>query len=575
MAILPDPNQLSRGTIRGPGGVQTVQAGVLEAAQARAAGIKGQTAFQIGQSISQLGQNVVAMAGEERKKLVDLRVQDDTARLRDATTNLLVGDDGVLTKKEGQVLEKDFIKRYADRFDHEVKKLEAAQPTDEHRAIFQRYADDLRSSYLRSIMTHSASEADKYKDTTYTGSKASFLNYAQAQFDNSDAVKQSVEGMRALATQRAQEKGVTDPTALATMVQEEVGAIHAGVIEAARQGDAVQYANDYFAQVKGDMTAEQALAVEARLKPSTSYAKGVDIGQKVIALFDAGTPEKDLQAMIVDETKNDPQAANAARALLIDAKNAREADRAQTTGSGILTFLNSGMTSEAFTRVMNDPATLALPPADQAKLQEHFMSLMSAKASHTKAENREVWDSPEAYSQFAEVMQRDDLGAMPEAEIYALQPDIGPAKVGKIIAERKARLGGAVRFNIDTDILKEATPPALFSSSKKGELAAFRGLVESNLADWKAMTPGIKPDLATQKRIARSALAEYDAPGLLWGTNKKPMYKAPENERELRRLEALRPDWNKGMRAEAAKRGIPLTDGQLDAMWAKKLEMTK
>lgn len=575
MPVLPDPNQLSRPALRGGGGIVTAEGGIAEGAAAHAAESQWRGIQQTTGALAGLGRDVIQIAQEERKRLVGLRVQEEDAQLRDFSVEALQGEGGALRAEQGAVLTPDYFKKHAERFETEIKRREAALPTDEHRAEFKPRAEALRSQYLRSIYSHMAAETDKYQDTSYNAAKTSYHNSASAQYADPQAVKANVEGMRALATNRAAQQGITDPAVLGPIVLEEVGGVHQTIIDSARRAGSIQYANEYFGIAKGEMSAEQVAAVEQTLKPATSYATGSAIGQAAIDLFDRGTPEKDIQAMILKEAGSDPQAAGAARAILVDAKNARQEDRQKTVGTGVLTFLNAGMTAEAFVAVMQDDATLALPPDERAKMQEHFMSLMSAQGRSAKAEQKETWDSQEAYERFADMMQRDDLGSLPEEQIYALQPDIGPAKVSKIIAERRSRLAGGAKFTIDPDILKEATPPALLTSRKKGELAAFKGVVESNLADWKAANPGMLPDLTTQKRIARSALAEYEAPGMLWGTNKKPLYAAPADEREYRRLEAMRPDWESGMRAEAAKRGLSLTDTELKAMWAKKLEKAK
>jgi hypothetical protein len=520
MPTLPDPSQLGRVGIRG-GEVVTAQGGLAEASRARAAAADVEGAFQMGRNIAQLSGQVLDFAAREKQKLDRLKADEGATRLRDASTELLVGDGGALTVQEGGVLQKDYLKRYVDAYDAKAKEIGGSLANPDQRIAFERERDQLRSSYMRSILTHSLAESDKYAETTFQGQRASFVNYAQAQYNNPDAIKAGVEGVRAAVLNRAAQKGITDQATLDQMMLEETGNVHAGVVEAARKAGAVNYAKDYFAAVRDSLTAAQAQDLETRLKPAIAFDTGNTVASQAFEMKQAGESAVNIQKFINDNTDT-PEARGAAQSIMQELEQAYKKDIDEQVGGLILGFYDGGMDYASRNSTIQSDEFLALDDATKSKIYEHMTNIAEGTENRAERDKETSLDNFVRLGQFVE--DPEILARMSDGEIIALAPELGKTNAMKLKAMRdKVRAEGA-GTRLDTKLIDAAVQdvPKEYVKDVKATIAA-------KFMDWKLDHPGRVPSPEEQQQIVQSGQEPWIKANS-WFFKEKPAYKIKAGE---------------------------------------------
>lgn len=550
MPTLPDPSQIGRPELRPSTGIINVQAGVVEGARAARAGGQARDAQQIGNAVAGLSSSVMQMADRKRRELIDLQADEAETKTYDKTTELLTGENGALHVKEGGVLAKDYIKKYADSFEAHVKATSEALPTDEHRAAFKPRAEKMRSQFLKNIAMHSMQEAEKYQDTVTQGQRASFLNYAQAQAGNAEATEQAAKDMRNLWTKRLAQQGIVDPETVNAKLLQEEGAVHASVVDALRRSGRITEANVYLAKVYQEkgiddpvtglpvpptrrMTEDQAQEVQAKLKPVTEAVKGAEYAKLVVSMREQGASAKDIAAAQEGLT---PGERDAVQRNLNAYEHETNVQRKTVTANVINDFLKSGGTTQAMEQALASDLFLESPPEEQVNMRKYMLA--NADEFEGRADSRAVkdmqraWKSPETYALYSSIISDENLAQRTDEEIAGMAPVLGPQLTESARKERERRLQGATRYRLPERFINAAIPEKLKKSDKKAQRDAWLGVLQANLSDWQTANPGKVPTVDEQKELAQSPNTEYQEKGRIWGTNTKHVWEAPEETRE-------------------------------------------
>lgn len=541
MATLPNPDQFNRVGAQPSTTIVSGRAGVAEGMQAERFQNQSKQAMETGRAVAQLGKEFADIAYEQRRKLDKLNVQDRYNKLRDATVEMKIGEKGYSKTQLGDVLKPDFIKSNVDNFDSKVKELAETLTNEDQKREFSQHANEVRSAHMRGIMEHSFNETEKYDKVVYDGTVASITNSTLAQYDDQAAVTGGEVALSNTVRARLKQQGIVDEAMLAEAERSTVGSLHAGIVDTARRNGRIQYANDYFNAKKDSMTAEQRASVEQKLLADTELDQGNSIGSAAFDIVASGGKESEANTFIRDNAKTHGTA-QAAKAAFAAAKQAAKQDNDNTIGSLVMTARDSGMTFDAVRAVRGTEEFKNLSTEDQNRLHEHLLSLAEHQETRGETEqarkNTAKWKSPEAYKQYGFVASEGNLAKMDEAAIYAMEPDIGPQRVDALIRERAQVLKDGFTFKIDRDLIEERMPKELTAPKNKDKKYTYLGIVESNLADWKAAHPGERPTLDDQKKMIRGALNTYSERGFLWGTNQKPLYESDKNMVEYRRRES-------------------------------------
>lgn len=509
MPQIPDASQLDRRMPQVSGPSRGPQTGILERAQASAAAQEGAEAAQNTRAAQQLGGRIAEMAAEEKNRLDKLRLSDTETMLLDQVTDLTVGQNGYQRKRQGDVLSPDYIKGNASAFDTAAAKVAANLSNDEQRASFKDLTDKHKSTFLRGLMSHAMNETQAYEDTVFKGQVTSHTNYAQAQPTNPDAVIAGVEGVRAAVLNRLAQTGVTDQATIDSAVLNQVGSVHASVIDAARRKGSLSYANEYLAAKKAEMTPEQVAAVESKLKPQTAFMEGDALANEAFTMAQNGASAVDVQKFI-NSKSTDPDVRRAAQASMLELEQARNKDLQEKAGTVLTTFMTNGMTPAAYKAAVNSEEFLAMPADVRAKNMDYMYTRMKTgerehDAEVDKLENDKASSYDSLFIMGAYTQDPDNLARMSDTQLASLQPAIGKANVFKLRGWRDTIIKEGGKAKIDKDIEKLV----LNEISDKEEKLRAKTLIDSALMDWRVEHPGSVPDEETQRALANKALETW------------------------------------------------------------------
>ena len=173
-------------------------------------------------------------------------------------------------------------------------------------------------------------------------------------------------------------------------------------------------------------------------------------------------------------------------------------------------------------------------------------------------EDKNKGDSEETQIIMGNMMSEPELGKIPVASIWALLPRIGETRVRQIIAEKKSREAGTAAFKLDQKLINDSMPDTLKNSGKPAQKAAYYGIIEGDLLDWKSAHPGQVPTLDDQAKLIRSALVTHNEKRW-WGTKEVPKYQSSE---QYLAAEAA-------SKADAAQRGQAYNPAAFAKWWAE------
>lgn len=528
MPIIPDPSQLSRQSPLASSNVVRLNAGVVEGVQAQAAAQEGAINQGLFDKLGAFSENISRLAQAEQQKLDRLKLADAESALLDSITELSIGEKGYQRVKQGGVLKPEFLKNNTSAFDAAADRVKNSLSTDEQKIEFETVAAKHRSSFSRGVMTHSIRESEAYEETVYKGQLASNINYAQAQFDNPDAVVAGVEGVRATALNRLAQQGVTDQTTIDATILDTVGAVHGSVVEAARKAGRVQYANDYLASKRAEMPAKTAMELEEKLRPSLSFEVGNVVGNEAFALKEAGASATDVQKLINSKTQ-DPESRRAAQSVMLELEQARKKDIEDKAGTIVTAFFDSGMGPDAYRATINSDEFASIPPSERAKLQTFLYTQLRTGERERDAQadraEQELERDPRNLIKISEFTNNPDaLARMSNKQIMSLAPEVGRSNAVRLLGWRNEAKAVGARTKLDPAIEKEA-----LAEVNENDKPRVQALIRSALLDWKVDHPGTNPTEEEQRAIARTGQEAWIEIDWIFN-NKKKAYQVKPGE---------------------------------------------
>lgn len=574
MPKIPDPNEFRGGTPQGSKNAASINTSEYASSIRRAAATRTAAGEQTSRAIGAVGDAVISAARKQQQELDRAKILDGENKLLDVVTDITLK---AQTVKEGGVLDPGYMKAHLSEYDLRAKEVYKGMNNPEQRRQYNLIANRARHTLGRSIMTHAAQESERFQSTVYGAGKQKRAALAASQINNPLLLNEVADGNEVAAGERALALGLPSGSdAFNEFVRKEMGDFHTTVVDsylAARQG---RNAQEYLEATKEHMAPEQYKVLAGKTRHMADFEAGSEVGNAAFAMQESGAKATDVQKYLTEQTKGNPDAFSAAKAVLLELDQARKIDIQNTTGGIISDFADAPNQASAYTQIITSPEFLDLPLSEQGKLKEHMQDRINSgirmdRAAQNAEKNK--WNTDEVRSKFKDVINDPDLAKrwLTAKQINSLEPDIGPDNVRRIADEWQRQRQGIKKFNIDKDLIFAAMPEDLLKTKNKDAKNAFLGLIESNLSDWKDSHPGDTPNLDDQKKIVRSALATYQKPGILFGTNEKPLYTAPADEREKLRLET-RSAWEAAMQREAQAQTPPrlLTPEQLESGWQKK-----
>lgn len=528
-----------------------------------ARGVSRVQAAEVSDAPARIASEFQRVALQEAERLSDAAADDAMNKLREKRLELTYDPEKGFSKLQGgAVIDRPVTDEYPALLQKEIEGITTGIRGSAARSKFQRMATGELQSYRADVYRHVASQTDKFYTDTFNAS----INVGVKEAGTSLALVNSALGRTAEAVDKEiARRGLTDANQIQVFKQQYLGSIHAAAIEGMLNRGESQAAGAYLEINKANMSADQVDKLAPVVKKQSDWALGSEVGTQAATMA-----PKEAQAFITEKTKGNNDAYSAAQAVLSQQEQAMAMADRQTKG-GLISQFSAAPTRATMGKLQTSKDYMALSPAARGELDEYMRHQVQsaedrARGLRDRAEAREraKWDENiGALETYYNLAQMPELATMSAAQVDSYAPAIGPTLTNKLQAERVRQSQGAKRFAFDKAILDSSMPPELLKPANRAKKAAFLGLVERSLQDWKDANPGKIPGEEDQARILRAGNQEYVRIGAGWfgGNEEAPGYEVRPGET------AVPADFYRGAKEWAKRKGVTLTDQQIIDKW--------
>ena len=210
------------------------------------------------------------IAKQAKKDADHSAILDAENKLMNFENTFMYGDDG----KSGAYMRngKDSfnLKNELDSsYDSTYSKIYEGLSNDDQRQAFEERASRRKSSMDQSILRHIANESDKYLDQTTKDFIDNETGSAIQQYQNLGRVADSIINITDESNRLADRKGLSDESRK-NFLDENISKLHSGIIERMVKGGDDIKAQEYFDNVKGNISGKYLKGVEGLLEESST-----------------------------------------------------------------------------------------------------------------------------------------------------------------------------------------------------------------------------------------------------------------------------------------------------------------
>lgn len=518
--------------------------------------VAGRQTQELGKALSGFGSEMNKIAMAEQEEVDQARLQEQYTRLSKAANASLYGDGGVMGLSGSQAV------GAADKWSVDYDKVASELSGELHprqAEKFQKIVQVTKRAYHDNVMRHEFKQAQSYKDDAGKAAIDQALENAGANYQDGQTVDLQMGLARGVLLQRPEYLGASAEVRQRMDAALE-GSFHARVVTAALDAGNSSYAKTWFDANKDRIPLDMRGKVEKQIKPATDFAEGKALALEAQRKITAGEPVLGVESWLAEKASS-KESHNVAQGMMREYQDAQRRQDAHVQG-GFLERFELAPTRKSMLGILGDRGFQAMEPEARGKLVKYMRSELEQADDKARARQNDKFKSPEAFDKFLTTLESPTFGAMSRQEIYNLRPEIGPELTGKLLTEHKDAATRTTRFQIDKDLLNEAVPKELLQKQNKDKLNAYHGIVETELIKWKQANPGKAPTLDEQKKIARSANAEYVDVG--WFNTKVHAYDLKEG-----RTSAVPKDFFDALKAKGAK------DAEILAAWTLKQKGAK
>lgn len=215
----------------------------------------GEALAGLGRTIAGIGRDIEQILAQEKDHADKLRAEDAFNAIRSHALDLKVGEDGFTTRKGSNAVNQPLLAEYTNRYDTFVKDVLSKLDNDEQREAVSSRAAIVGLEMKQGILHHIAAENERYAKQVYDGALSVELQNAAEEWRSPNAVALSIERIRGVIDENADNRGLADDIRKAIKINEE-SKIHDTVIRQALAAGDLGYAKTWYNQHK-DMIAPQ------------------------------------------------------------------------------------------------------------------------------------------------------------------------------------------------------------------------------------------------------------------------------------------------------------------------------
>lgn len=536
-----------------------------------------------GSALAGIGGEVSKMAQDAQNQLDDLQVQNAATQLRKQELDLTLGKNGYQNVHGGDVLSQPLVDNYGAQYQTAAQGIaDTLSPTQ--RAKFGVVAQRGLVQFQAGVMQHAMSETNKLGDENFKAGLSTEADAAAAQAANPTAVAQSLNNVNGLLATRIQQLGLANqPTLVDQITKEARGSVHMAVANSLMNSGNLPAASAYLTANSADMTGDQVKAVQSKLAPLNSNAKGVGIAQDIFNKVTAGAMSQvDAVLAIQDQTKGDKPALDAAELQLAHLQNAQAVNDQQKVGGYTTQYLQSpspGTAASLVTQILQDDS---LQPRQRAIAVEAVRNLAQQDISRNWSIQEHGWalqrhqqdmdavksNSIPAIQAYSAIRNRSDFDTMTPEQLASFAPQIGVANTKLLMNAQASDKQTGMRAKVDPVLLNDTIKQSGITDPV--EVAHFKSLADMSLTQWKTANPGKVPAPGDMRNIVNSGLQQWkdmDGGGswynpLTWGGgNNVPGYAVTPGHK------AVPADFYDGASKALQAHGKPVNDDAIYKMW--------
>lgn len=229
----------------------------------------GQQAAQMGQGMQRLGSVGMDIAMDMQNQVDQVRVDDALNQAKEAALNLTYGKDVGFTNLKGQ----DALQRpdgmpladeYQGKLQQQVASIGDGLSTDRQRALFNRNANDIVTSFTGQALQHELQEFKTYSLSVSEGVQKTAQNDIALNWNNPDATNSAIDRMKAEVYRQGKLQGMSAEWQEAR-ARDVASSGHRLAAMTALENNNPAYAQAYVKRYASDMNADDILAVQGHV----------------------------------------------------------------------------------------------------------------------------------------------------------------------------------------------------------------------------------------------------------------------------------------------------------------------
>jgi len=265
-------------------------AGIAEAGRSRGQAI---------QAVKQLTSTAADMFAE----LDAIKAGDAFNKIREQQTTLMTDpEQGFMSKKAGDAVSADFMRKYMDDFDRTIEETYSGLQNQRQRDLFRRRADAANTQYRSALRNHVLNETESYNKQVFEGTVKNESATAAANYKDLPSVGLSLENARNSAIAYANRAGLKGDAQIA-FINGSMAAVHDAVLSSAIGDNNFPYVKDYLKTFEkgGSREGELPAARVAQIKQQIETSDVRDQSLKLsIDLVGKGLSTKEQRAQVKD-----------------------------------------------------------------------------------------------------------------------------------------------------------------------------------------------------------------------------------------------------------------------------------
>ena len=446
MPKLPTAEQLgSRPTPSPRGGISNLQLDVPRLGHEEAA------MAELGQSVSNLGRTMAALAAREKQKNDGARTEEATNTYLNGLLELEMGEtDGYMNVKTGDAVKRPLMDEYGKKRSSLKEKLRTELGNSEQQYAFDQRAMVADRQFDSRLYKHVADESRNYRNLIHEGIMQTEQKAAALYWQQPGQIELSMLRVNQAVLRKAKSEGLDpereeDRAIINAMGSEAENQIHTGVIAQMLSQGQDAAASAYFNQIKERMTAEAVTTVSTKINAASIEGESIraaDTVWEVLGPTDVNSPIRldVMETWVRDQYSENPTVVKQIIADLRSravAHNDGQREFDASNKAAVLGKFNEGATLK---EIQGMPEYLDMDGESRAQVRDYIVNRgwtdqQRARATREYAEGDK---SKAGFRSYWELSNPAVLSVLSEAQILALEPEMGQALVEQLMVKRRA-----------------------------------------------------------------------------------------------------------------------------------------